>query len=1111
MAKNLIGMDEDKTTYAVYNLFEKKGIGAYLSDNSLKKKLEDKIERTRIFNHEVILNTRKSMIQGISVLFDLNKKIEINQFDTKKDLLFKLLHIKDKDNTPDSVVNITPIQSSLLDEINNAEIERKIQFNEKNQIYKRIKKNLFTFTNVWSYQKIFLENKHLIKHKRINHLTRDMTRIMFTPIIDIYTYIPKFSSFELENMFFTENTNKSPYVPYLADLSPSDYSLVEEKDHLKIMENAKNKNPSFPMNIYYKYLSNISGKKEVPNDKTGKKNVNNNLQKVQTYLKNKYYTSTKIEQCCFVKESYHIKGFFIVTPNRIHFYACSFENSNNIEEYDDERKTCFGSVFKQPKDCDKNCHIVIPKRDIDMFLKRRYNFRMKAIEIFTKRKKQYYFQFHSASVCESVMAAIKKTFESPLKQLDLLSKTYNNYIGYSNVSDNVDPKLSIKEKYEQWKEWKISTLEFLMYANIYGNRSFIDLGQYPVAPWPIFDYSSPSIEITEESKNIIRDFSQPMGMQIYEGVPESKDRKESFMFYYENMLADKEEDPHHFGSHYSSPLYVAHYIDRIFPMAFLQIELQGSTFDDPNRLFFNIQQTSANTLSLKTDVRELVPEFFCTPEIFINYNEFNFGYYVNTKNEKEFRVDHVELPTWCKDYKDNDAYTFVYKFRKILENKEISYLIHEWFDIVFGNKLQSMEANNRFIKESSEAFERVFNALPDEEKNYAIRISEFGICPTQIFNSLIGGRKKLKDLNRKKPLNEISLTTETLREAMKIPLSLKLSKNGNKNILFQIFNDQLITYIISKRDNQSPFANQQEKESNKYTLERDKATLFKDISILKHFEEGEIPPLEMFNNSKTIVMGGFWSGELLLLDLNDESQKRKEFLYQNYEKTPFTCISINSFDSFIACGTKLGCVYIYKVNRSKQFKIFILEEYKVLKHQKCEIVDIIINDNLNLLLTLSKNGYASVYTFPSCKLINYFYVHSNANKCAISSSPLPSLLFLVNKRTTFKCFSINGKLLIEETMKGTIQHFQLFTGTEFTEHLICITKDTSGKNLVEIRDLPYLQNDTSLTRPVFNSEILMMDVAKDGSFAVVLEKSKSGKKDEFTIIMNEKAQETPNI
>jgi hypothetical protein len=338
------------------------------------------------------------------------------------------LHIKDKDNTPDSVVNITPIQSSLLDEINNAEIERIIQFNEKNQIYKRIKNNLFTFTNVWSYQKIFLENKHLIKHKRINHLTRDMTRIMFTPIIDIYTYIPKFSSFELENMFFTENTDKSPYVPYLADLSPADYSLVEEKDHLKIMENAKNKNPSFPMNIYYKYLSNIFGKKEVPTDKTGKKIVNNNLQKVQTYLKNKYYTSTKIERCCFVKESYHIKGFFIVTPNIIHFYACPFENSNNIEEYDDERKTCFGSVFKQPKDCDKNCHIVIPKKDIDMFLKRRYNFRMKAIEIFTKRKKQYYFQFQNASICESVMAAIKKTFESPLKQLDLLSKTYNNYI-----------------------------------------------------------------------------------------------------------------------------------------------------------------------------------------------------------------------------------------------------------------------------------------------------------------------------------------------------------------------------------------------------------------------------------------------------------------------------------------------------------------------------------------------------------------------------------------------------------------------------------------------------------------------------------------------------------
>ena len=34
-----------------------------------------------------------------------------------------------------------------------------------------------------------------------------------------------------------------------------------------------------------------------------------------------------------------------------------------------------------------------------------------------------------------------------------------------------------------WKNNKISTLEYLMWINIYGNRSLRDSSQYPVFPW----------------------------------------------------------------------------------------------------------------------------------------------------------------------------------------------------------------------------------------------------------------------------------------------------------------------------------------------------------------------------------------------------------------------------------------------------------------------------------------------------------------------------------------------------------------------------------------------------------------------------------------------------
>ena len=54
----------------------------------------------------------------------------------------------------DSPVNISQYQSSLLEDIGNAEIERKVQFYEKNQIYKRLKKNLFSFflISLWTFR-----------------------------------------------------------------------------------------------------------------------------------------------------------------------------------------------------------------------------------------------------------------------------------------------------------------------------------------------------------------------------------------------------------------------------------------------------------------------------------------------------------------------------------------------------------------------------------------------------------------------------------------------------------------------------------------------------------------------------------------------------------------------------------------------------------------------------------------------------------------------------------------------------------------------------------------------------------------------------------------------
>ena len=42
-----------------------------------------------------------------------------------------------------------------------------------------------------------------------------------------------------------------------------------------------------------------------------------------------------------------------------------------------------------------------------------------------------------------------------------------------------------------WKSWEISNFEFLMWLNIFGNRSYNDLSQYTVFPWILSNSEDP--------------------------------------------------------------------------------------------------------------------------------------------------------------------------------------------------------------------------------------------------------------------------------------------------------------------------------------------------------------------------------------------------------------------------------------------------------------------------------------------------------------------------------------------------------------------------------------------------------------------------------------------
>lgn len=84
-------------------------------------------------------------------------------------------------------------------------------------------------------------------------------------------------------------------------------------------------------------------------------------------------------------------------------------------------------------------------------------------------------------------------------------------------------------------------------------------------------------------------------------------------------------DKFHCGSHYSNPGIILHYLTRVSPYIDAVVELHGKSLDKPDRSFHSVQDSLYSALNDHADVRELIPEFFFMPEMFLNLNKVNLG------------------------------------------------------------------------------------------------------------------------------------------------------------------------------------------------------------------------------------------------------------------------------------------------------------------------------------------------------------------------------------------------------------------------------------------------------------------------------------------------------
>ncbi|XP_076430224.1 neurobeachin isoform X8 [Peromyscus maniculatus bairdii] len=225
---------------------------------------------------------------------------------------------------------------------------------------------------------------------------------------------------------------------------------------------------------------------------------------------------------------------------------------------------------------------------------------------------------------------------------------------------------------QRWQRREISNFEYLMFLNTIAGRTYNDLNQYPVFPWVLTNYESEELDLTLPGN--FRDLSKPIGALNPKRAVFYAERYETW--------EDDQSPPYHYNTHYSTATSALSWLVRIEPFTTFFLNANDGKFDHPDRTFSSIARSWRTSQRDTSDVKELIPEFYYLPEMFVNSNGYQLGV-----REDEVVVNDVDLPPWAKKPED-----FVRINRMALESEFVSCQLHQWIDLIFGYKQRGPEA-----------------------------------------------------------------------------------------------------------------------------------------------------------------------------------------------------------------------------------------------------------------------------------------------------------------------------------------------------------------------------------------------------------------------------------
>lgn len=345
--------------------------------------------------------------------------------------------------------------------------------------------------------------------------------------------------------------------------------------------------------------------------------------------------------------------------------------------------------------------------EIRAVFSRRYLLQNTALEIFMANRTAVMFNFPDAATVKKVVHSLPRVgvgtnFGLPQTRRISLA-TPKQLFKASNMT-------------QRWQRREISNFDYLIFLNTISGRTYNDLNQYPVFPWVITNYDSEELDLTLPSN--FRDLSKPIGALNPKRAAFFSDRYESW--------EDDQVPKFHYGTHYSTSSFTLMWLLRIEPFTTFFLNFQGGKFDHADRTFSSVSRAWRNCQRDTSDVKELIPEFYYLPEMFVNANDYTLGVM-----EDGTVVSNVELPPWAKSPEE-----FVRINRLALESEFVSCQLHQWIDLIFGYKQQGPEATRALNVFYYLTYEGAVNlsSISDPMLREAVesQIRSFGQTPCQL-------------------------------------------------------------------------------------------------------------------------------------------------------------------------------------------------------------------------------------------------------------------------------------------------------------------------------------------------------------------------------------------